>query len=116
MLPPCSNPVQRLATQRHSAPCHSVTHHVWAPPFVQVKADLAIEVAATIKRRELTQEQAAKLMGVDQARVSRIVRGHLSRYTIDSLLRSLTRLSRNVTIVVDTQDADHQGSVPVRAG
>lgn len=82
----------------------------------QVKADLAIEIAATIKRRELTQEQAAKLMGVDQARVSRIVRGHLGRYTIDSLLRYLTRLSRNVTIVVDVEDADHQGSVRVRAG
>ena len=82
----------------------------------QVKAELAIEIAATIKRWDLTQEQAAKLMGVDQARVSRIVRGHLGRYTIDSLLSYLTRLSRNVTIVVDTEDADHQGSVRVRAG
>src|SRR6185437_1000524 len=81
-----------------------------------VKADLAIEIAATIKKRHLAQAQAAKVMGIDQSRVSRIIRGQLDRYSIDILLRFLTLLDRNVTIVVGAEQPDHRGSLRVLAG
>lgn len=81
-----------------------------------VKSDLASEIAATIKKRRLTQEQAAEVMGIDQSRVSRIVRGHLDHYSIDSLLRFLTLLNRNVTIVVEAEQSNRRGSLRVRAG
>jgi predicted XRE-type DNA-binding protein len=80
-----------------------------------VKADLAMEIAATIKKRHLTQAQAAKIMEIDQSRVSRIVRGHLDRYSIDILLRFLTLLDRDVTIVVGAEQSDKRGSLRVRA-
>ena len=80
------------------------------------KADLAIEIANTIAAHGWTQEQAAEVLGIDQPRVSRIVCGHLDNYTIDSLLRFLARLNRNVTIVVDSAESDHYGSIKVRAG
>lgn len=83
---------------------------------VLVKSDLAIEIAATIKKRRLTQERAAEVMGIDQSRVSRIVRGHLDHYSIDSLLHFLTLLNRNVTIVIEAKQSGHRGSMRVRAG
>lgn len=81
-----------------------------------VKSDLAIEIAATIKKRRLTQEQAAEMMGIGQSRVSRIVRGRLDHYSIDSLLRFLTVLNRDVTIVVGVEQSGHRGSLRLRAG
>jgi predicted XRE-type DNA-binding protein len=81
-----------------------------------VKSDLAAAIAATIRQRGLTQAQAAKLLGIDQSRVSRIIRGELAHYTMDRLLRFLTLLHRDVTIVVGNDRRDQSGSLRVRAG
>lgn len=81
-----------------------------------VKSDLAAAIAAAIRQRGLTQAQAATLLGIDQSRVSRIIRGELAHYTIDRLLRFLTLLDRDVTIVVGDERHDRAGSLRVRAG
>lgn len=80
-----------------------------------VKSDLAAAIAATIRQRGLTQAQAAMLLGIDQSRVSRIIRGDLAHYTIDRLLRFLTLLNCDVTIVVDSERRDQVGALRVRA-
>jgi len=49
-----------------------------------------------IARRQLTQAQAAKLLGVSQPRVSDLVRGRLHRFSIDALVDMLTRASVRV--------------------
>jgi predicted XRE-type DNA-binding protein len=81
-----------------------------------VKSDLAAAIAATIRQRGLTQAQAARLLGIDQSRVSRIVRGELTHYTIDRLLRFLTLLEHDVTIVVGSERHNRAGFLRVRAG
>jgi predicted XRE-type DNA-binding protein len=81
-----------------------------------VKSDLAAAIASTIRQRGLTQAQAATLLGIDQSRVSRIIRGELAHYSIDRLLRFLTLLNRDVTIVVGSERRDQAGSLRVRAG
>jgi len=81
-----------------------------------VKSDLAAAIAGTIRQRGLTQAQAAALLGIDQTRVSRIVRGELAHYTIDRLLRFLTLLDRDVTIVVGNEQHDQAAALRVRAG
>ncbi len=81
-----------------------------------VKSDLAAAIAATIRHRGLTQARAATLLGIDQSRVSRIVRGELAHYTIDRLLRFLTRLDHDVTIVIGSERCDQSGSLRVQVG
>jgi predicted XRE-type DNA-binding protein len=44
-----------------------------------------------IRRRRLTQAQAAKLLGVSQPRVSDLVRGRFHRFSIDALVEMLAR-------------------------
>ena len=56
------------------------------------------------------------MLGIDQSRISRIIRGELAHYTIDRLLRFLTLLHRDVTIVVGSEQRDQSGSLRVRAG
>lgn len=64
------------------------------------KAELAQKIAAIISRRRLTQAEAAKLLGVDQPKVSALLRGRLSAFSWKRLLRFLILLRRDVEIVV----------------
>ena len=65
-----------------------------------VKANLAFAIWRAIEERGLTQRTAAKLMGIDQPKVSRIVRGHLEDFSTDRLMGFLTGLGRDIDIVV----------------
>ncbi len=64
------------------------------------KAELAIQIASAITDRRLTQVRAAELFGVNQADVSDLVRGKLTGFSTDRLLRFLNALGRDIEIVV----------------
>lgn len=64
------------------------------------KATLVIRLASVIEQRKITQRQAAKLLGIDQPKVSALLRGQFSGYSTDRLLRFLVALGQNVDIVV----------------
>lgn len=66
----------------------------------QAKALLSDAIEEAIKRRRLTQTQAAVILGVDQPKVSEIVCGRVSRYSLDRLIRFLNALDRDVDIVI----------------
>ena len=64
------------------------------------KAQLAGLIRDAIKRRRLTQGQAADVTGLDQPKVSALVNGRLGGFSSDRLLRCLTALGQDVEIVV----------------
>lgn len=64
------------------------------------KAELAIRIAEIFRRRHLTQVQAATVLGVDQSKVSALIRGRLSGFSIERLLRFLLRLGTDVSITI----------------
>ena len=45
-----------------------------------LKSDLTAEVAYIIKKKKLTQTKAAKILGVDQPRISSLLRGRLDLF------------------------------------
>ena len=51
-----------------------------------------------LKKRRLTQAEAAKLLGVSQPRVSNLVRGRIDLFSIDALVEMLARLDVMVTL------------------
>ena len=65
-----------------------------------VKAQLATKIGEIIKRRKLTQVQAAELLGMTQPRLSNLLRGQFRGISEAKMLECLTRLGRNVEIVV----------------
>ena len=67
---------------------------------LQAKADLAYEISRTIEDRGLTQAQAAELLGVDQPKVSALVRGRLTGFSMERLYRYLIALGKEIEIVV----------------
>jgi len=64
------------------------------------KADLAIAVGRAIERRRLSQSRAAALVGVDQPKISALVNGDTRGFSVDRLLKILTRLGQDIDIRV----------------
>jgi predicted XRE-type DNA-binding protein len=65
-----------------------------------VKAGLVIRIEKTIRQRELTQTAAAKLMGIDQPKVSAMLAGQFRGYSVERLMRFLVALGHDIEIVV----------------
>jgi predicted XRE-type DNA-binding protein len=66
----------------------------------RMKAELAARVAEIIATRKLTQAAAGMLLGVDQPKVSALLRGRLSGFSTDRLLKFITTLGQDVDIVI----------------
>jgi predicted XRE-type DNA-binding protein len=66
-----------------------------------VKSDLVTLVARAIKLRGLTQREAARLCGTEQATLSKVLGGKLRSVTIDRLARWLLALGWNITITAE---------------
>jgi predicted XRE-type DNA-binding protein len=75
------------------------------------KANLALHIRRAIEARKLTQAQAAKLLGIDQPKVSQIINGRLDGFSTDRLLRFLNDLGCDVQISVSAPHPDERGHV-----
>ena len=70
------------------------------PEEALAKAELAHKIILLIRKRGLTQIQAAKVLGVDQPKVSALIRGNLTDFSIERLMRFLLRLGQDIRITV----------------
>lgn len=78
-----------------------------------LKAELATRIDEIIRRRRLTQTQAAKLLGLSQPDVSRLLRGNFQDYSVERLLRLLMALGRDVEIVIRKPRSRRRGRLSV---
>jgi predicted XRE-type DNA-binding protein len=62
------------------------------------KVNLALQINIVIKRKKLTQKQAAVLLDIDQPKISALSTGKLAGFSIERLFRFLTILGQEVTI------------------
>lgn len=67
---------------------------------LQARAALTREVYLLIKKRGLTQKQAAARLGLKQPDVSLLMRGRYTRFSTERLMRMLKALGRDVEIAV----------------
>jgi predicted XRE-type DNA-binding protein len=83
---------------------HSSSGNVFAdlglpnPDELLVKAELVHRINELIEERQLTQNEAAKVLGVDQPKISALMRGKLSGFSTERLFRFLNALGNNVEI------------------
>jgi predicted XRE-type DNA-binding protein len=56
---------------------------------LKIRAAMMRRLLALIRKRELTQIEAAKLLGVTQPRISDLMRGKIHLFSIDSLVSLL---------------------------
>jgi predicted XRE-type DNA-binding protein len=70
------------------------------PEEMLLKAELVRQISKAIKERGLNQYQAAEVLGIDQPKVSALVRGRFSGYSLERLFKYLNALGRDLEIVV----------------
>jgi predicted XRE-type DNA-binding protein len=81
------------------------------PAEALAKSELAALIARALRAPGLTQTAAARLLGIDQPKVSELMRGRLTRFSTERLLTFLTRLGRDVEIVVrEMPDSQPRGA------
>jgi predicted XRE-type DNA-binding protein len=67
---------------------------------LQSRALLGGHVVQLLRQKNLKQREIAEFLGVKQAEVSHLMRGHFNRFTTDKLLSFLRRMEQKVTIQI----------------
>ena len=70
-----------------------------------LKAKFSLIINRIIKERNLTQVDAAKLLEIDQPKISRLSRGQLSGFSIDKLMVFLILLNQDIEVNVKPHPA-----------
>jgi predicted XRE-type DNA-binding protein len=73
------------------------------PEEALVKAELAHRISTVIRKRRLTQTQAAQALGVDQPKISALIRGRLAPFSIERMMRFIVLLGHDVEISVKSR-------------
>ncbi len=79
------------------------------------KAELTRRIAALIQSRRMTQVTAARALGIDQPKVSRLLRGHLDEFSGERLMRFLRLLGQDIEIIVKPPRTRRLGHLRVKA-
>jgi predicted XRE-type DNA-binding protein len=70
------------------------------PQDMLLKAQLAHQICQVIAARGLTQTKAAEIMGLDQPKISALMRGKLKGFSAERLFRCLNHLGQEVEITI----------------
>ncbi len=68
---------------------------------LQARAELMRQIADIIKANDWKQADAATYCGVTQPRINDLLRGHVSRFSLDALVNIATSLGRRVHMILD---------------
>lgn len=65
------------------------------------KAEIAYQINYIIEQKDLSQAQAAKLLEIDQPKVSALGKGKLAGFSLERLFRFLNILGQTITIKIE---------------
>jgi predicted XRE-type DNA-binding protein len=69
-----------------------------------LKAQLALKIRQLIEQKAMTQAEVAPLLGLDQPKVSNLMRGLLAGFSVERLFGILNRLGRNVEVRISKEE------------
>jgi predicted XRE-type DNA-binding protein len=70
---------------------------------IVARLQLMLQIEDIIKDRGWTQEQAAKILGLRQPRVSELLSSRSDKFTVDMLMKLLDRLGKKVVLTVENK-------------
>jgi predicted XRE-type DNA-binding protein len=68
---------------------------------LRIRSDLMHQITEIIEANQWTQTEAAKRCGVTQPRINDLLRGRISRFSLDALVNIASALGRKVTVSLD---------------
>ena len=79
------------------------------PEVALAKAEVASKIQEVIKRKKLTQAQVAKILKIDQPKMSLLLRGYLTNFSLERLFRFLNDLGQDVCISITAAPDSRHG-------
>ncbi len=70
------------------------------PEEALAKAEVASKIYKVIKKKKLTQTKAAKILKISQSKISLLLRGYLTNFSLERLFRFLNDLGQDVYICI----------------
>src|SRR3989338_4848504 len=80
------------------------------PERVLARAQIMFRISEIIKERDLTQKEASKLLGIPQSKVSCLMNGKLSNFSMDHLFELLNALDSDVEIIVKPKTKEEKSA------
>jgi predicted XRE-type DNA-binding protein len=71
------------------------------------KAQLVGRIADALAARGITQMRAAEILGVPQPKVSALLRGEFTGFSMERLFRLLILLDNDISIVIEPKSKEH---------
>jgi predicted XRE-type DNA-binding protein len=75
------------------------------------KAKLAMRIEAVIEKRKLKQIDAAKILKISQPKVSALINGQLSGFSLERLIHFLNLLNQDVKIIIKAKQGTKSHSL-----
>ena len=72
-----------------------------------------MEISKVIKKKKLTQTQAAEIFGISQPKLSELLGGRFRGYSVERLIHFLNELGQDVDIVVKSKPRNRKARVSV---
>lgn len=80
-----------------------------------IKAQLVIKIAESLRQRRWSQQHAAKVLGLTQPKLSRMLRGQFRGISEIKMMDCLAKLGREVKIIIGPEMGSSNGRVEVVA-
>jgi predicted XRE-type DNA-binding protein len=85
-------------TESYASVWDAITDTAEQAANLRARAELMRQIAAILNKQGWTQTEAASRCGVTQPRINDLLRGRVSRFSLDALVNISTALGRRVRI------------------
>ncbi|MDE2752500.1 MAG: helix-turn-helix transcriptional regulator [Gemmatimonadota bacterium] len=79
----------------------------------RLKAELVARIDALVRQHDITQAEVARLLGLGQPDLSRLLRGDFREYSLERLFQLLTALGRDIDIVIRRPRSSAGGQIRI---
>jgi predicted XRE-type DNA-binding protein len=80
---------------------------------METKSNLVTEISKAIKKKKLTQTEAAGIFGISQPKLSELLNGRFRGYSVERLLHFLNEIGQDVDIVVRSKPRHRKARICV---
>lgn len=79
------------------------------------RASLTARISSILQERRLTQKEAAKILGIDQPKVSALKNGRYTGFSIGRLFSFLLSLDKDIEVIIKPKASRSPASISIHA-
>ena len=93
--------MRKIKTERYDSVWDAIADTPEQAANLRARAELMRQITAIVKRNKWTQAKAASQCGITQPRMNDLLRGRVSRFSLDALVNIATAIGRRVHLELE---------------